>query len=35
MWNGDDITPTCQAEWRAFVPSLKSARVAGKTEAKF
>ncbi len=35
MWNGDDITPTCQAEWRAFVPSLKSALVADTTEAKF
>ena len=35
MWNGDDITLACQAEWRAFVPTLKPARVVGTSEAKF
>jgi hypothetical protein len=34
-WAGDDITPATQAEWRAMVPSLPTARAAGGQEAQF
>jgi hypothetical protein len=34
-WNGDDITPACQAEWRAFAASVTSARSMAHVEAKF
>ena len=27
-WNGEDLTPACQAEWRAFAPSLPVSNIA-------
>ena len=34
-WNGDDITPACQAEWKTFASSLPAARSANGQEAQF
>jgi hypothetical protein len=34
-WAGEDITPATQAEWRAMVPSLATARAAGGKDAQF
>ena len=34
-WNGDDITPATQAEWRTLVTTLPSAFSAGSVEVKF
>ena len=34
-WSGDDITPACQAEWRAFAGPLPTARTAGNRDAAF
>ena len=34
-WNGDDITTACQAQWRNFVTTLRSARTAGAPDVQF
>jgi hypothetical protein len=34
-WAGDDITTACQAQWRNFVPTLRSARTAGAPDVQF
>ena len=34
-WSGDDITPACQAEWRAFAGPLPTARTSGTRDAAF
>ena len=34
-WNGDNITPACQAEWRTFAATLPAARAAGTSEVQF